>query len=162
MAAGDGQTYTKGSQNPLAIKFDKKDITDLKNVNVYQMFRNGGTIEVTDASGTVTTLGAGDFSASEGSLDVTLSTEYLEGLEEGNYTLTVTFVVAPDYTMTSAPATFTVAAPSPTDAPASTDAPATGESAAAIAAAAVLMTLATCGAAYAVRRRRAVSAEAAQ
>ena len=158
VAAGDGQTYTKGSQNPLAIKFDKKDIPDLRNVNVYQMFRNGGTIEVTDANGNVTTLGAGDFSASEGSLDVTLSTEYLEGLEEGNYAMTVTFVVAPDYLMTGAPASFTVSSP----APAGSDSPATGESAATPATTVALMMLAAYGVVYATRRRRAVSAKAAQ
>ena len=158
VAAGDGQTYTKGSQNPLAIKFDKKDIPDLRNVNVYQMFRNGGTIEVTDANGNVTTLGAGDFSASEGSLDVTLSTEYLEGLEEGNYAMTVTFVVAPDYLMTGAPASFTVSSP----APAGSDSPATGESAATPATTVALMMLAAYGVVYATRRRRAVSAKAVQ
>ena len=125
VAAGNGQTYTKGSQQPLTVKFDKKDWPDLRRVNVYEMFtQNGGTIDVTAPDGTVTPLGAGDFSASEGSLYVTLSASYLEGMEDGDYTMTVTFVVAPGYEKTSAPSSFTVVSP----APAGSDSPATVES----------------------------------
>ena len=64
------------------------------------------------------------FSRLIGKHDVTLSAEYLEGLKDGNYTLTVTFVVAPYYTKVSAPASFTVSSP----APAGSDSPATVES----------------------------------
>ena len=101
-----------------------EDIPDLRNVNVYQMFENGGTIDVTAPDGTVTTLSSGDFTAAEGSLDVTLSASYLEGMEDGDYTMTVTFVVAPGYEKTSAPSSFTVVSP----APAGSDSPATVES----------------------------------
>ena len=153
VAEGNGQTYTKGSQEPITIKFDKENVPDLKNVNVYEMFQNGGTIDVTAPDGTVTTLGASDFTAAEGSLDVTLSAEYLEGLENGNYTLTVTFVVAPDYEKTSAPASFTVASP----APSSTDTPATGEGIWLVSVSLVLLLLAAGGAAYAFIRRRRIA-----
>ena len=153
VAAGNGQTYTKGSQQPLTVKFDKKDWPDLRRVNVYEMFtQNGGTIDVTAPDGTVTPLGAGDFSASEGSLYVTLSASYLEGMEDGDYTMTVTFVVAPGYEKTSAPASFTVSSP----APAGSDSPATGESIALILLCTVLPLFAAFGAVYALRSRRAL------
>lgn len=152
VTAGNGQTYTKGSQEPITVKFDKEDVPDPRNVNVYQMFENGGTIDVTAPDGTVTTLSSGDFTAAEGSLDVTLSADYLEGLEDGDYTMTVTFVVAPDYEKTSAPASFTVSSP----APAGSDSPATGESIALISVSLALMLLAAYGAVYALRRRRAL------
>ena len=152
--AGNGQTYTKGSQEPLTVKFDKedKDILDLRNVNVYQMFTNNrGSVNVTAPDGTVTTLSSGDFTAAEGSLDVTLSAAYLEGLGDGDYTMTVTFVVAPDYEKTSAAAVFTVSSP----APAGSDSPSTGESVLLISVSAVLLILAAFGVVFAIRRRRA-------
>ena len=152
--AGNGQTYTKGSQEPLTVKFDKedKDILDLRNVNVYQMFTNNrGSVNVTAPDGTVTTLSSGDFTAAEGSLDVTLSAAYLEGLGDGDYTMTVTFVVAPDYEKTSAAAVFTVSSP----APAGSDSPSTGESVLLISVSAVLLILSAFGVVFAIRRRRA-------
>ena len=152
VTAGNGQTYTKGSQEPLTVKYDKEDIPDLKNVDVYQMFtNNGGSVNVTAPDGTVTTLGAGDFTPSEGSLDVTLSAGYLKGLKDGDYTMTVTFVVAPDYEKTSAAAVFTVSSP----APAGSDSPSTGESVLLISVSAVLLILAAFGVVFAIRRRRA-------
>ena len=152
VTAGNGQTYTKGSQEPLTVKYDKEDIPDLKKVDVYQMFtNNGGSVNVTAPDGTVTTLGAGDFTPSEGSLDVTLSAGYLEGLKDGDYTMTVTFVVAPDYEKTSAAAVFTVSSP----APAGSDSPSTGESVLLISVSAVLLILAAFGVVFAIRRRRA-------
>ena len=155
VTGGDGQTYTKGSKQPLTIKFDKQYWPDLKKVNVYEMFTsNDGTVNVTAPDGTVTTLGAGDFTPSEGSLNVTLAAEYLEGLEDGNYSLTVTFVVAPDYPKTSAPATFTIGSP----APAGSDSPDTGESVMAMTFAVVLMTLAVCGCAFVFFRKRRTQA----
>ena len=92
------------------------------------------------------------FSRLIGKHDVTLSAEYLEGLKDGNYTLTVTFVVAPYYTKVSAPASFTVSSP----APAGSDSPATGESIALILLCTVLPLFAAFGAVYALRRRRAL------
>ena len=48
----------------------------------------------------------------------------VEGMEDGDYTMTVTFVVAPGYEKTSAPSSFTVVSP----APAGSESPATVES----------------------------------
>lgn len=82
-----------------------------------------------------------DYTAEPGSIEITLSAEYLEGLSTGEHTLKV------ELTVTNVEHTFTVTAP------ASTDTPSTGESIAWVVCSAVLMALAACGAVYAVRRR---------
>ena len=150
VAEGNGQNYTKGSGEPITIKFDKKDVPDLRNVNVYEKFTNGGFVTVTAPNGDQTVLSAGDFTAAEGSLDLTLSTDYLDGLEDGDYSLTVTFIVAPDYPKTSSSASFSVSSP----APSGTDTPDTGESVLLITVSIVLMLLAAGGAAYVLIRRK--------
>ena len=151
VSLGNGQTYIKGSRKPITVKFDKDDIPELDDVNVYEMCTgNGGTVALPDPNGNQKTLSSGDYSTSEGSLNVTLSADLLEGLKIGNYSLTVTFVVAAGYPKASAPASFAVAAPTP----AGINSPSIGESGTASAIAVALMMLAAYGVIYALSRRR--------
>ena len=85
-----------------------------------------------------------DYTAEPGSIELTLSAAYLEGLSTGEHTLKV------ELTVTNVEHTFTVAAP------AASDTPATGESGEAVAVSIALMLLAAYGGVYAVSRRRRV------
>ena len=85
-----------------------------------------------------------DYTAQAGSIEITLSAAYLEGLSTGEHTLKV------ELTVTNVEHTFTVAAP------AASDTPATGESGTAVAVSIALMLLAAYGGVYAVFRRRRI------
>ena len=103
----------------------------------------------------MTTLSSGDFTAAEGSLDVTLSASYLEGMEDGDYTMTVTFVVAPGYEKTSAPSSFTVVSP----APAGSDSPATVESIALVVLSNILTKSSSCSSRFPARSTPSAAGE---
>ncbi|MBQ9901889.1 MAG: Ig-like domain-containing protein [Clostridia bacterium] len=85
-----------------------------------------------------------DYTAQAGSIEITLSAAYLEGLSTGEHTLKV------ELTVTNVEHTFTVVAP------AASDTPATGESGMSVAVSIALMLLAAYGGVYAVSRRRRV------
>ena len=85
-----------------------------------------------------------DYTAQAGSIEITLSAAYLEGLSTGEHTLKV------ELTVTNVEHTFTVAVP------AASDTPATGESGTAVAVSIALMLLAAYGGVYAVSRRRRI------
>ena len=85
-----------------------------------------------------------DYTAQAGSIEITLSAAYLEGLSTGEHTLKI------ELTVTTVEHTFTVAAP------AASDTPATGESGMAVAVSIALMLLAAYGGVYAVSRRRRI------
>ena len=125
-------TWTKGSSDGLKMVIKNTSGDDTETFGKFKDVYVDGNMLTRDT----------DYTAQAGSIEITLSAAYLEGLSTGEHTLKV------ELTVTNVEHTFTVVAP------ASTETPETGESVLLIIVSIVLMLFAAGGVVYVVLRRR--------